>query len=166
MARFGGRPVYDVGMWTRALALSIVLAAASSPSTAQAAVADLNPLWVGIGVGIPYLTISTILIAESLDDAIQRGHGLAEAGAIFEVIWGSTLIAAGSVLGAVFLGFSTQCYNCDWTEYATIAGLIGVPGIPYLLHGIWSLTDGRPPDVNVSVAFGPEGVRGSVVGSF
>lgn len=142
------------------------MAAASAPSTAEAEVADLAPLWVGIGVGIPYLTISTVLIAESLDDATQRGHGLAEPGAIFEVIWGSTLVTAGTILGAVFLGFSTQCFNCEWTGYATIAGLIGVPGIPYLLHGIWSLTEGRPPEVNMSVTLGPDGIHGSVVGVF
>ncbi len=140
-----------------ALALMSAIGIVGLPRTARASFDDagVGLMITSIAVGVPtYVTISAVLIGEGSDDAIHRGHGLAEAGAIVEIVWGAIHIAAGA---GTIIGASVSRANATWFDDSVLGGLIGVGsflgllGGVYLGHGIWSLGEGRPPTVTASL---------------
>jgi hypothetical protein len=147
---------YDRGMRTL-LPVSLVLAILGSSGRAHAETSDaLNYIAGSVAIGVPYLTISAVLIGEGLDDAIGRGHGLAEAGAILEIVWAGVHLAAGI---GMLIAVSVACSNgCGFDSVSSALLGVGMTltavGAAYLAHGIWSLTTGRPPPP-VMAAFAP-----------
>lgn len=135
-------------------ALLVLALAIAAPSSARATVDDgFNYVIGSVAIGVPYLAVSAILIGEGLDDAIGRGHGLAEAGAIFEIVWASLHLSAGIPL---LIAASVVCANgCSDAPpipaMFAVGALLFTVGAAYLAHGIWSLTGGRPPPVTAAL---------------
>ncbi len=136
-------------------AAAVVSLALLAPSAARASVDD-SPNYIigGVAIGVPYLAVSAILIGEGLDDAVSRGHGLAEAGAISEIVWASLHLSGG--IGLLIAGSVVCAQGCSSSPpipaMFAVGGLLTGVGIAYLAHGIWSLTGGRPPPVSASFA--------------
>lgn len=136
------------GAMHRNLLAAVALLVASVASPAKASVSDAPNYIIGsVAIGVPYLAISAVLIGEGLDDALSRGHGLAEEGAVLEIVWASLHLSAGvGMLIAAGVACGDGC-SID----GQLAALVGVGatlaavGAAYLAHGIWSLSDGRPP---------------------
>ncbi len=137
------------------LSLALVLGIVGASGRAHAEVSDAPNYVIGsIAIGVPYIALSAVLIGEGLDDAIHRGHGLAEAGAIVEIVWAALHLAAGTgMLIAASVACSNGC-SVDGPISALLAvgATLSAVGAGYLAHGVWSLTGGRPPPVTGSVA--------------
>lgn len=148
-------------------ALLVMEGVAPQVAEAQVSIFDCDAecgaiLAAGFFGGIAYGLTTLGLIMEAIEKGTHR-HGMYEAGAIFEIVWGSLHIAGGIVAviaAAVF----------DEPAHLGAAAPLGFMGAYFLSHGVWSLGDGRPGRESVDVSAGvvptEGGAMATVGGSF
>lgn len=152
----------------RIVLLAIALGAALSlaPSAAEAQVPTLGSeecdtlcgvAWFGGALGGAALAIGELwLIIDGVIRA-EHGHGLFEDGAIVEVILGLAHFAPAAVSTWAVLTDDPDDPSDDpdlgWVGVGFASGALAAY---FFVHGLWSLTGGRPPPSHFQIGAAPQ----------